>query len=386
MTTNVPGNIRPELAALNSAKAWNQVVDVLRVAGEQAIRDGFNGALDERDAIERFMGLVAILSCTTRMALLDEPEAPMVMTFDLVPGLTKIGGNSPDADYFNFNVNSYFQYRLRGQRGLAPFFSIQSQAMRVDPETQKPGMYLSGLITDDQLQVDSDGNFEVLVSTEKPADYTGNWLALDNNSFCAVVRQYHHDREKEPELKFTVEVLNPLPEVPVLNDFVVTKRLALLANFSKFWFDARKWYEESLDDSTLNRFLIAEKGDESRSQDLALAADVQYEVGRWQLAEDEALVVEGTPPDSVYWIFQLCDRWMETADFRRRRVFRNNSQITLNADGTYRIVVAAKDPGVPNWVDNGGRAEGYMSFRWSPTKNKFKAPSAKVVKVDSLRA
>lgn len=32
-----------------------------------------------------------------------------------------------------------------------------------------------------------------------------------------------------------------------------------------------------------------------------------------------------------------------------------------------RIVIAARDPGMPNWIDTRGHLEGPMIFRWSRT-------------------
>ena len=97
---------------------------------------------------------------------------------------------------------------------------------------------------------------------------------------------------------------------------------------------------------------------------LALASDVQYMTGAWQLGPDEMLLIEGRPPEAPYWMIQIMDRWLDTADFRRRRVHLNDAQVELEADGSYRIAVSPRDPGLPNWLDTGGRREGYMAFRW----------------------
>ena len=36
----------------------------------------------------------------------------------------------------------------------------------------------------------------------------------------------------------------------------------------------------------------------------------------------------------------------------------------LEPDGSFRILVAGRDPGVANWLDTAGHAEGYVMFRW----------------------
>ena len=33
-------------------------------------------------------------------------------------------------------------------------------------------------------------------------------------------------------------------------------------------------------------------------------------------------------------------------------------------DGTVRVVIAATDPGRPNWLDTGHRQRGFVTLRW----------------------
>lgn len=363
------GEVVAELQELDSAKAFQRIIDVIQAAADQAVREGDNGAISRQDAVERFHGLMTILSNTLRMPLNDDVVNPVVVTFDLLPNLSKIGGNSPDADYHNFPVSHKYQYRLRGTRGKAPFFSIQAQSMSFDLVKLEPKLRLTGVITDEQLSFDSDGYFEVLIAENKPDDYEGLWLPLDEDSFVVAIREYHHDRLAEGEPEFTVEVLEDTGPPEPLSDEEVAKRLNKVAFMSRFWFNARQWYPELLETENVNRFQVNEQGDEQRSEELALAADVQYILGGWQLATDEALVIEGKAPDSPYWMIQITDRWLETADFRRRQVHFNNHTVTLDEQGNFQIVIAAENLGLPNWLDNGGRTEGFMAFRWAYTSS-----------------
>ncbi len=376
-------DVRPELASLATAKAWYRLMDVLQTAGDQVIRGGDNGALDEQDAIERYLGLLSILSNTSRMPFNSDPTRPLMTTFDLLPALTKIGGNSPDADYHGFPVSHEYSYRLRGTRGKAPFFALQVQSQELDVIKMQPRMYLASVLTEGQLVYDESGYFEVLVSAVRPADYDGLWMGMDDKSFRMVIREYHHDREPEGEPDFQVELLDDIAPAAPLADRVVARYLQQTAFLSNFWFTARDWYPELREPGAINRFQTSEGGTDQRSQNLALAADVQYMLGWWQLAADEALVIEGQAPESPYWIIQLADRWLETADFRRRQVHLNDSQIELAADGSYRIVIAATDPGVANWLDSGGRKEGLMAFRWALALD-VEQPTTRVVKLAEL--
>nr|VFJ98858.1 MAG: Protein of unknown function (DUF1214) [Candidatus Kentron sp. H] len=82
------------------------------------------------------------------------------------------------------------------------------------------------------------------------------------------------------------------------------------------------------------------------------------------LSAATTFVMEGQAPACRYWSAQLCSRWLESRDYENRQVILNHEQARLAADGTFRIVVAGRDPGEPNWLDAGGHGEGGVIFRW----------------------
>lgn len=92
--------------------------------------------------------------------------------------------------------------------------------------------------------------------------------------------------------------------------------------------------------------------------------DNLYMIGTFRLAPDEALVVDLEPPDTRYWSVTLENIWHECIDPRRRRSSITNAGAVVGDDGTVRVVVAATDPGVDNWLDTGGRHRGFVILRW----------------------
>jgi hypothetical protein len=81
--------------------------------------------------------------------------------------------------------------------------------------------------------------------------------------------------------------------------------------------------------------------------------------------------------------------WFATPDWAHRQVSLNRSQARADADGKLRYVVSASDPGVPNWLDTGGFATGYVFLRWQGLEaglGEAEAPHAEVVKLAALRA
>jgi hypothetical protein len=56
--------------------------------------------------------------------------------------------------------------------------------------------------------------------------------------------------------------------------------------------------------------------------------------------------------------------WAESYDYRFAETCTNNVRAGRDADGAWTLVIAPSDPGVPNWLDTGGRREGQMLLRW----------------------
>ena len=360
------GNARPELQDLASHAAWHQLVETLRQAGEATVGDGPNGAPTTQDAIDRFHGLMAILSNTVRMPFSDDPARPVITVVDLKPALTKIGGNSPDAEYHVFSVAPEFTYRLTGRRSRAPFSNIQVQSMRFDPMAMRPSIAVASSLRADEIRYDAADRFEILIARERPASWDGDFLSMDEDTFNVTIREYHHDLEAEGDPDLAVEVVGAIPPPARLTDQVVAARLRRVAGMSRFWCGARGWMPEVLEADALNGFPETRKTS-GEDEDLGLNTDVVYRVGAFSLEEDQVLVVEGRfPPETPYWIFQIEDRWHETVDFRSRRVHLNDATTVLRPDGSFELIVAPMPVEHPNALDAGGRLEGFMSFRWVP--------------------
>ena len=89
--------------------------------------------------------------------------------------------------------------------------------------------------------------------------------------------------------------------------------------------------------------------------DAAGAVDIFYSSGTFDLAPDEALVMEGTLPPSRFTNVMLWNVHMQTLEYRSRR-----SSLNCGPDGARRRTAATAsssahhDPGVPNWLDTGG--------------------------------
>ena len=80
----------------------------------------------------------------------------------------------------------------------------------------------------------------------------------------------------------------------------------------------------------------------------------------------------------------LWNHRLQTPPYRHRRVSLNRNQIEYQADGSFEIVVAHQDPGVPNWIDAAGLRTGMIFWRFLLPEEQVFPIVAELVDVDSL--
>jgi hypothetical protein len=114
------------------------------------------------------------------------------------------------------------------------------------------------------------------------------------------------------------------------------------------------------------------------------AKDNAYLQTRYELEPDQALVMRGRFPRCRFANVVLWNRRLQTPPYRYRRVSLNRRQVHYTADGSFEIVVAHRDPGVPNWIDPAGIREGMIFWRFLLPDEQTPPIEAEVVDVGSL--
>jgi hypothetical protein len=226
----------------------------------------------------------------------------------------------------------------------------------------------------DAFAVAPDGTFELWFG---PEPRPGNWIRLEPDATGMIVRQTFFDRSAERRAVLAIERVGRVGAPPPLAPETVAAQLRRAAGFvtgcATLFLEMRaRWAEAP---NTVHghsgKSVLHLHGD----------PDLWYASGAWRLAADEALVIDVTPAARfVYWGFQLANRWLESLDYRYLPVATNNSRAVRRADGTWRVVVAHDDPGVPNWLTTAGHAEGAMCFRWLLAEDDPPPPRLRVVK------
>lgn len=332
-------------------EAWEAFCDALRGAGALLRRPGSPaGELDRAEGCR-------YLSRLTRLALEKfvehaDPAAPSF--YRLSHETAKIGCDNPDSLYLNAAIDGRWAYRLHGTRGSAAYLGFGTYYGHYGSKARSG---CSGYREAGDLTFAPDGSFELVLSCEPRP---GNWLPMEPDTSMLIVRQNFLDRRHERPAELAIERIGAAGPPAPLTAAALASGLRDAARFvlgtASLFAD---WAEG-----------FARQPNELLPMDPAVTGgahgdpNIFFHMGYWQLAPDEALLVEARPPRCELWNFQLNDHWMESLDYRHRRIHYNSRSTTLRADGSFRLVVAHEDPGVPNWVDTAGHARGTMGLRW----------------------
>jgi hypothetical protein len=103
------------------------------------------------------------------------------------------------------------------------------------------------------------------------------------------------------------------------------------------------------------------------------------------LSADQALVMRGRFPRCRFANVVLWNHRLQTPPYRYRDVSINRNQVQYEDDGSFKIVIAHRDPGVPNWIDTAGQETGMIFWRFLMPEEPAPPIIAEVVDVDTLR-
>jgi hypothetical protein len=354
--------------------AFHELLDLVRET-DGTFLDGPR-AVDDVSAVEGYGWLTAILSVALECYLWADPARPSIVPI-AGPGqpTRKWGGDNADAYYHFAPIDPARSYRVRGRRGNAAYLSV---AVYGGPTDGRWSQRIVGTLNDRGLKIATDGSFEVILSARPPAGGAPNWMRLEPDAVALVTRDYLVHPATEAQATWAIESLDPAPP-PRLTDAEVARRLRAAANFLREL--------TAINPLPPNPDLVNQVADPYPvpAQTYGWAAgDASYAMGRFALAEGEALMLEGRSPACAFWNMCLWNPFMQTYDYRHERVTINGGQVVYEPDGSWRIVIAARDPGVPNWVSTAGHASGVIWFRWFLAESVPPRPRAVVVRVSAV--
>ncbi len=341
------------VAKLESGEAWNEFCDLLRKAGDILQRRDIAASPLEIAEGHRYLGRLL----RAGLMAFGERAGARYPVFRAMPDGVKMGLDNPDNYYVSATVSGRYTYRVTGRRGTIHYLSFAAQSQNFAARDSIAGG--AGHLNDSELQLGPDGSFEIIASqTEQP----GNWLRMTPQTSQILVRQTFLDRLREQPADLRIECLEAFGPPPPLDPAAAAGQLmgaAMYAIGCAQWF--ADWMVDFDNHAPVNHFHLP-----SEEQHRLVGGDpnIRIWLGRWQLADDEALVIDLTPPRCDYWNFQLGNVWAESLEYRFRRTHVNNGSAVVRPDGSVRLTVAATDPGAENWIDTAGHTRGTMCVRW----------------------
>jgi hypothetical protein len=286
----------------------------------------------------------------------------------------------PNADtiYKTAMIDGAGSYRLRGERGTVRIFILA----QLGPDTLRTGTPSPALSTCDfgSLALDADGRFDVIVSRHRPEGHPGDWWELHPKAEKFMVRIVGCRWGDEREPRFGIDRLDVPPSRGRLTAAELSARLAeipsIAGNCACFFPDH---VEQLRAQGHVNSLKVVDF-----SNMTGLNRQSYYE-GAYELADDEALLVEVKIPAEVgYWSLILTNEIYETIDWYNNQSSLNMAQARLDADGYFRAVVSARDPGVPNWLDTSGYRAGAIQGRWFDTDER-PTPMIRKLRIEEVR-
>jgi hypothetical protein len=350
--------------------AFHDLLALLRDADGQFLEGA--RAVDDLSALEGYRYLTEVLAVALDCYLWADAERPSIVP--IVGPTRKFGGDNADAFYHFAPLRPDRSYRLRGRRGEACYLSVTVYG---GPSDGRWSNRIVGTINDRQLAFAPDGSFEVRLGGAPQAQ---NWLRLDEDAVCLVTRDYLVDPVRGTRATWQIEALEAAPP-PRLTDAELAARFRAATNFIR---ELLAITPLPVDPAAVNT--IQDPYPVPQQTYGWAAGDAAYAMGSFALAPGEALVVEGRSPRCAFWNMCLWNPFMQTYDYRYERVTINGGQVAYAADGSWRLVIADRDPGVPNWVATAGHASGRIWFRWFLPEALPTQPTTRVVRIDDLRA
>jgi hypothetical protein len=344
-TADDPAGDEGDRAPLTGA-VFHELIDALR-ALEERLRLA-DVPLDETSVLEGYKWIFSILAVGLDAYVWADPARPRFV--DIVGPYRKWGGDNSDAFYQYAPIDPSRTYRVRGRAGDAVYLSLTVYG---GPDDGRYSERIVGTVNDRSLDIGADGSFEIVLS---PVPHGGAWIKLEPDAVCAITRDYLVDPRRGRRATWLIDAEDP-PATRRETDADLARRFRA----------ALTWLR---DQAAIVPIPLGEPNSVDEpypvpSQTFGwAAADAAYAMGSYALSDDEALVIEGRSPECAFWNVCLWNQFLHTYDYAYERVTLNGGQVAYESDGSWRLVVAPRDPGHPNWISTAGHHRGRIWFRW----------------------
>ena len=413
-------------------EAWDDMIQSLQEARDAIDQpERMPAPASDRNLAEGYRYLMGFVHTAIERAFHEDPQRPQFR--NMLSVITRATIDNADAIYFYAPIDGRHQYLIRGKvadtrhwRGEPPVANAVKAPHYVIFETSagklagdsgdlgelRPGMKTqTGRLDSSRIKVDADGCFEILLAPEKPADYSGNFIAtlkiatrphptdpdMPPERYASYIsgRQLFNDWQYEEAIHFEITQLGAEgTHPPAYSANSAAQQLRLCGDnvrnqmhfWNAFWTIPMGTYGErpgtipgvAFKRNDFNQINVA-----SGATGGGMSTNL-YAGGVFELEPDEALIIENRIPLQPHYVgIQLSNLWGESLEYANQIGSLNGHQMIVDPDGVIRLVVAHRDPGVANWLDTSGHREGFIAPRWafSETPDKEYWPSISARKV-----
>jgi Protein of unknown function (DUF1214) len=369
-------------APSESRRALRDLIALLEEIDERYLGEEW-GAPAFGDLPDGYRSVANTLEGALFLTFDSDPERPFFRP--IVSRTRKMLGDNPDALYYSAPLRDDRAYRVTGNTSGCAYlsFTIEKGTGEGGYSTQT-----AGVLRDTDFDIADDGGFEIFLGgPERPK----NWLALPSLASEVIVRCYFEHAEPaaaDPNLvvPLSIEPVTPVGPPQPWDDRSVAQAWrrvgAFLRNRTLEQPKPGDRQQPPWVSTTPNVFPPPEL-----PGDFAFAAfDAAYSMAPYALAPDEALVITGRWPRCRFANVSVWNRYLQTYDYVHRTVSRNRANTVLEPDGSFRMVIAHEDPGVPNWIDTERRSFGMVFWRFFVPEGDIETPQARVVRFADLRS
>lgn len=356
--------------------AWDMLVKTMGEMTSRVYSEEMG--LDEVDRAEGMRALAQTFSLAAELFIEKGNPREPAFTNWMASG-RKVLGDNPDARYDSAPVSQDHIYEVYGTLS-----GCAAQTFTVYGRGPLGWNNVAGELIPDQMELGPNGEFSVILSKERPAD-AKNWIELNDSAHMFLMRQFFNDVpiEKRPR-DFEIRRLDA-PDAP---------EIYTEAEFAARTEAAAKFFEIAVDAT----FGLAQmRSDPANSMDppkefspsiVGIYYPSVYNIyfGGWfELEGDEALIFEGDELRGGYAIVHVMNGWLQSIEGPGGNQKFNKTTLTVNEDGSWQAVVAAKDPGHPNWLNPHGHKKGHFTLRIvHPDGDGTNRPRARKVKFADL--
>jgi hypothetical protein len=322
--------------------------------------------------------LLQIEAAAYNMVIAPRPHYPELYVHTVFqPLVYNYSLHAADFLYRKCFLDGRCTYRIWGRRNSSLFVDFQV----ISVSYGLPNPRTVGNWDLDGFDLADDGSFEITLSAEPQP---GNLIQLEpatGDRNVMNIREAFDDWEAQGA-DLHIEWVSGPRHSSELTTEALAERVERAGRFVRF--QTQTWSTD------LTRDILANAGTntiyfDSFASNAGAANNpmATYPTAVWEIADDEALILECDVPQTGFWSVQLGDMWWQSLDYTYHQTSLNNRQARLDDDGRFRAVLTHDDPGAANWLDTLGHRSGVLIFRFFRADRTIR-PTARLVRYGEI--